>query len=334
MSTIAAIDIGYGNTKLRYQVDLKPPEEMFFRSIAAPSQADHSVSGGPLRSRDTRLVQADGLDYEVGPDADALLPPRQVRVLHEDYIRTTQYRALFLGALSYIGQSQIDLLVTGLPVHLLNTDQKALESMLQGAHEVPGIGNVTIKRVRVIAQPIGGLLAHIGDADPQDVKERSSLLIDPGFFTLDWTGVKGLQYQPALTGSAPAGFSLALRAAAKAISNRLGMPFDNLDLLDERLRYSTLRIGPTEIDREWIAQVVQNALRPAVTGIQNQLAKGALFDQILVCGGAASYYAPIVREIWPEHPVHLLDEPVMSNVRGFFALAEQLNRKPAKEAAA
>lgn len=334
MSTIAGIDIGYGNTKIRFQTGNNKPKDLVFRSIAAPSQADYAVTGSPLLGRDTRLVHIDGMAYEVGPDADSLMPPRQIRVLHEDYIRTTQYRALYLGALSYIGQTHIDLLVTGLPVQLFDTDQDALRELLQGEHEVPGLGTVTVKRVQIIAQPVGGLLAHIQETNAEDINECASLLIDPGFFTLDWTGAKGLKYQPILTGSSPAGFSLALKAAAKGIASQIKQPFDNIDLLDERLRHSTLRIGPIEIDRSPINEIIRKTLKPAVVGIQNQLSKGALFNQILVCGGAASYYAPIIQEIWPEHPVHVLSDPIMANVRGFFSMAEQLAARNIREAAA
>lgn len=327
MTTTAAVDIGYGNTKICYKTKKdQAPKTLVFRSIAAPAHNLSTLPTGVLGQRDTRLVQVDGAAYEVGPDADSLVSSRNIRVLHERYIQSTQYRALFLGALSYIGQNKIDMLVTGLPVQLFESDRVALEAMLLQDHQVEGLGVVKIERVKIVPQPIGGLYAQIRESTVQPLHSTSpaTLLIDPGFFTLDWAGMKGLKVQPNLTGSSPTGFSSALAHAAKEVSRILGRSFENLDLLDEKLRDDELRIAGRHINRESVDAVITSALRPAILGIQNQLGDGDLFDQILIGGGPAAHYAPIVQEIWPDHQVHMLEDPVTANVRGFHALAQHL----------
>lgn len=324
MTTTAAIDIGYGNTKICYQTRKDDaPKTRVFRSIIAPAHTRTAPLAGTLGQRDTRLVQVDGAAYEVGPDADSLVSSRNIRVLHERYIHSTQYRALFLGALSYIGQNKIDMLVTGLPVHLLESDRAALEKMLLQDHQVDGLGPVTIERVKIIPQPVGGLYAHLTDQKVRSIQghRRATLLIDPGFFTLDWAGIKGNTPQENLTGSSPTGFSVALSAAADVIGDMLGRPFDNLDLLDEKLRGDELRIAGKRIDRDKVNVAISSALRPALLGMHNQLGDGDLFDEIILAGGAGSYYEPIVKELWPDHPTYLLDDPVTANVRGFHNLA-------------
>ena len=76
MTTIAAIDIGYRNTKYVCQANPREPvRSHHFPSTAVKAEANPAI-GDALAQRDTRLVEVDGMAYEVGPDARLLLGPR------------------------------------------------------------------------------------------------------------------------------------------------------------------------------------------------------------------------------------------------------------------
>ncbi len=334
MTTIAAIDIGYRNTKYVCQANPREPvRSNHFPSTAVKAEAFPAI-GDALAQRDTRLVEVDGMAYEVGPDARLLLGPRSTQVLHEDFIDTPEYRALFLGALSYMGLSEIDVLVGGLPVRHMAAGKSALEAFMQGEHRVPGLGTVTIHRASVVPQPVGGLVHHLRHSAPGARSDDVQLLVDPGFFTLDWTCAEGLKYLPALTGSFAAGISSGLKAVAEIVSEELSVPFSDLDVLDRKLRQPEIRIGGREFDRNRIDEAIRKALRPGIIEMRNQIGSAVTVDRIVLCGGGAGYYEPLIREAWPNHSVVVLEDPLMANVRGFHLLAAQQARRFVPEVAA
>jgi plasmid segregation protein ParM len=86
---VRAIDIGYGQTK--FTINPAGACESF-PSLAPPAESRPSDSQ-VLKGRRTVEVWVDGAPYEVGPDTT--LFTNEVPVLHEHYIDTPQYRALF-----------------------------------------------------------------------------------------------------------------------------------------------------------------------------------------------------------------------------------------------
>lgn len=322
MTTLAAVDIGYGNTKFTYQVDGAPAQEVLFRSIAAPASA-RLAGTESLGKRDTRLVHVEDTAFEIGPDAHLALGPWGVPILHDDYIDSPEYYALFLGALSYIGQSKIDVMVTGLPVQHMQTHRDRLAQRLSGDHQVEGLGTVQIGRVVVTAQPVGGLL-HAMATDGTLATAQTTLLVDPGYLTLDWCGAEGHQLMTGVEGSIDTGVSVGLQAAAKYITEQLGAPFRDLVLLDRKLRSRVIRVAGKVLDYVKINHLITEALRPGVAAMRNQLRNAQSFDRIVVCGGGADYYRDLVRETWPNHSVQVVRDPVMANVRGYLHMASHL----------
>lgn len=330
--TIAAIDIGYRNTKIAFS-HRGLPKTLLFPSLA-PRAQHQALAGATLPHRNTRLVEVDEQTYEIGEDAHLLLGPRSNQVLHEDFVQTPEYHALLLGALSHIGASQIDVLVGGLPVRHIDGHKTALEALMRGAHRLPGLGEIHVRRAVVIPQPLGGLIHHQSQTTAPDTEE-TVLLVDPGYFTLDWTCAQGLKYLPAMTGSFPAGISSGLRAAADRISGQLGAPFDDLDTLDRKLRQKTVRIAGHNFARDELDGIIADALRPGLVEMKNRLGKAQSIDRIVVCGGGAPYYRPLLEDTWPHLPIEVADDPVMANVRGFYRLALDLSarQQPAGAAA-
>ena len=322
MATIAAVDIGYRNTKV-FAHDTKngTTREWLFRSIAVPAGASSQTGAGLVR-RDTRRVEVDGVPYEVGPDAHLLLGPRSTCVLHEDFIRTQEYRAMFLAALSYIGDHDIDVLVGGLPVRHFDGGKSDLEALMGGSHDVPGLGTVHVRRAMVIPQPMGALIEELSRSG--NVTEQTVLLIDPGYFTLDWTAARGLKHLPPLTGSFPAGVSAGLRAVAEHIRQETGRPFDDLNVLDHKIRDGKLMLADLKLGADTLASLMHEGLRPGIVEMKNQIGDGRLVDRVVLCGGGATWFEPLIREAWANLPISVIERPVSANARGFLQLAADM----------
>jgi hypothetical protein len=96
---------------------------------------------------------------------------------------------------------RIDLLVTGAPVHQFGSHATRLKELLTGTHTIRPRSTVEIVDVKVAIQPVGGLIAYTREVPNwKHQKDRTYLLIDPGYFTFDWILSKGLNEIPGKSG--------------------------------------------------------------------------------------------------------------------------------------
>lgn len=161
--TIRAIDLGFGNTKYVSASREGQSEYAHFRSLAffSASEKSHDGLGGRRR---TVCVPVDKLFYEVGPDVELAADRFRSRALHDDYIHSSEYRALTAGALAYMKLETIDLLVVGLPVAQYLDKRAALEKLMTGRFAIGRGRHVTVLKTLVVAQPQGALFDFAADA--------------------------------------------------------------------------------------------------------------------------------------------------------------------------
>src|ERR1044071_4551714 len=159
---IRSIDIGFGFTKFNKRVDDELVYDSFI-SLAPRSSKIDSLS--MLNDRETVVVTIDGSDYEVGSDSYLLESVDSTRTLNEQYINTTQYKALFYGALHYMNEEVIDLLVVGLPVSNFKSQNQKLQEGMKGIHKINAHMTVEVKNVLVVMQPMGALKYCLMDED-------------------------------------------------------------------------------------------------------------------------------------------------------------------------
>lgn len=145
--------------------------------------------------------------------------------------------ALLRGALRSMRQSQIDLLVVGLPVALFAVKKAALERVMTGEHDVGGGKKVSVVRTLAVAQPQGALAfyAHAHGKLGEIAKERS-LIIDPGARTFDWLVAQGMRLVQKQSHSVNRGVADVLKLLAAEITKDIGTPFRDLDAIDMALR--------------------------------------------------------------------------------------------------
>jgi plasmid segregation protein ParM len=316
---IRAIDLGYGGTKFTIN-DTTDGNLMcsIFPSVAALASDLDLTANGLTQKRDTVVVEVNGKHYEVGPDVLLANANRSNRNLHEDYIREDAYRALMYGALSFMNVDVIDMLVLGLPVRYLNTRQQELKEMFEGTHKVALDRMVTVKNVLVVAQPIGGFIDHAMRNDLfNQYKHETNLLIDQGFYTLDWMVAKGLKPIEQRCGGTRIGVSAMLKEIGKSLSKEVKRDIENINIIDEAVRNGYYRKGQSTIDMGHHLGQANALISEALSALFSSIDSDADINNIVLSGGGSFLIAQKIRERFPDHDVIVADNPVFANARGF-----------------
>lgn len=327
---VRAIDIGYGQTKL-------VTGRGIYRDISAfsfPSRAPlASKIDGKSYGRNTQQVEVDSVLYEVGKDVEDAARDSDTNIRSMDFVGSPTYKALFKGALHYIGENEIDLLVLGLPVSVFDDGKTAslLQQRFTGEVMISEDRSVLIHDIWVVPQPLGGLFDFTyHNNNFQNVKGKQNLIIDPGFYTLDWYGCNGIEKRTNTCGSIPGGVSAYLQELADNLSRHpdINMPLTNLARFDMAVRNSQ----PLQLfGKPWDLSPFHNAactvIQSFVSTMAAQIGNGANIDNIILVGGGAELFKRSVEAAFPRHRINTLPDPQFSNVRGFQFAGEQLLRQ-------
>lgn len=321
--TVRALDVGYGNTK--FIVDERGTCRLF-ASLAPRAEIAHGRSLA-MQQRHTSIVFVDGQGYEVGPDSVLF---SEAPLLHRDYIETTEYRALVYGALDAMQVSRLDLLVTGLPVYQHHAKAARLKELLIGQHVIRPGKTVEIDEVIVVAQPVGGFIAHAQESENfSQAPRRTRLVADPGLFSLDWLVTQGLLEIPGQSHSIEGGVCEVLREVMNHLSRECGESYSNLRKLDEAFRGGApllLRGAPVELApyRSVANAAATRIVRRMRNHILNSLTE---IEEVVLLGGGAGYFEAALREQFPGCEVHTAHDSIFANVRGFHAIGQLIKRR-------
>lgn len=134
------------------------------------------------------------MQLECEPWAEFLSAGRAdaTRELHADYAASKAYRALFNASISEAcgeGRNEIDHFITGLPVSQMRQPQlvERLTAQLTGTHQVVPKREIQVHKVSVLPQPVGTLNYIYSTYEAtDDLDEGVILVLDPGFFSVDW----------------------------------------------------------------------------------------------------------------------------------------------------
>lgn len=327
---VRAIDIGYGNTKLT--TGHQPGQDItckMFPSLAPQASNNGDLGAGMLAKRETVKVEVNGVHYEVGPDAElAQSGIARNRVLLTDYCKSDAYMALLRGAMNYMGVSRIDLLALGLPVSTYSTHKNELMELATGSHHC-GPRTVHVANVRVYPQPLGGFFDYaVRSKLFAQMSHEINLLIDPGFFTLDWLVTSGIKTLDGRSGAAnDGGMSSILRAMAKAIAK--DCQCDETELgdvarIDAALRGTApLRLFGETIDVNKYRPIGLAKAEEAINAMMTSIGRTGDIANIVLVGGGSHFYAEPIKARFPKHKIALAHDPVFANARGFQLIAEQ-----------
>lgn len=324
---VFAIDIGYSNLKVAHGSVEDGMTTVLRPAGAAP--ADHFGGRFDGKAQDDFLhVLVDGVNFIAGVSPDRA--EMWERSLHAEYSKSDSYKALFHAGLLLSGMQEIDVLVTGLPVTQYQDEarRKELEKQFLGKHQITAKRAVTVHKVKVIAQPIGGLLDYVnqqGDVDEENeiTDEHRILVIDPGFFSLDWAFVHNGQLQRQSSGTSVKATSVLLEQTGILIAEEHGAK-PTIEALENAIRNgkkSILLMGQ-RVDIYPYLEKASDALASVIaTSIQKSLRVESMSpDVIVLVGGGARFFKKAIQMAFPKIRVVSPDEAVMSNARGFWLM--------------
>lgn len=287
-----------------------------------------------------------GVRHFVGKDVFHIANAPGSRAVTSDYSRTSDYRALTLGALFHLAKEKcvagdrmvISQLVAGLPLSTVYSHASELEASLARVHCIPHPGDrtstlqVEIQAVKVIAQPQGALLAQGIGAGAHSRAEFNTLVLDLGGGTFDWFMARGAKPNRARCGAIQIGALTCAAAVCDEIAPDLRDDAEVMARVDRALsdRSKTVTISGISYNMGAFDGVVRRVLRDAIEQMQKSVGSLNSVDQILLTGGGARLMHESLSDSLPKYR-HLLKmdlEPVSSNTRGFHLLAEHLaNRR-------
>lgn len=326
MSTavIRSIDVGYGNTKFCFgKSETNALKCRHFPSIASVSSGIDK-GAGVMAKRDLIEVFVENNRFLVGKDSLDTLSARddKERTLLNNYIDTPQYLALFRGALYYLAELNIDLLVTGLPVNHFARDKDRLSEKLKGKHVYPDGRIIFVNDSWVIPQPIGGFINwYMNNSNNEYGKldNLRSLTIDVGYYTVDWLVCRGMKLQDERSGSTPGGMSLFLKKLTELIADEKGNNFSDINLVDMGIiNNCKTRIAGEVFDFSHLMKSVSVYIRNAIQSILVSVGTLDDIDAIILVGGGAECFRPVLEEMLKGRKVIMPDESIYANAKGFY----------------
>lgn len=313
---VRALDVGHANVKY-FTADVHG--NLCYKSFPsiAPAAVTRDLSAGAVKRRDTVAVTIDDNTFEVGPDARFAADAQYAHVFDDTYVERAEYWALTLGSLAYLNAPVIDCLVVGLPVSRLDAYSNRLKAKLEGHHTLSTGARVTIKKVAVAAQPLGGAV-HAALAADRSSKfhEETTFTVDVGGGTTDGLVSCGLNVMPARCSSHNGGTHAVLRVIADAVASRHGVDCA-VGELDRALRTGVIKLPGRTLPLASFLTHGRPAIDQALNALMAHLGTRRDIDRILVVGGGARLFHSALRARFPEHPIEVHPDAVFANVKGF-----------------
>lgn len=327
---IRATDVGFGGTKYTRQVTGDDIICDAFASLAA-TDASASADTNPI---DTVRTTIDGVSYACGKEAHLALGGLGFgRVQRPDYPTTPQYQALVNASLFYMGESELDVLVLGLPVSTYNHQKQLLTEKMKGVRSysrldrndgTPRQLRCDVKNVLVLRQPMGGLYDIYSNPELSNLLTNGkTLILDPGFFTLDWIVAENKKPIESRCGASnDGGVSAVYKAVSAQIKKNTGQ---HVDISRIETAYTTtgeIRVSGELISLSQFDNIVNNTLNEALNQMESEIGGYSDIENIAVVGGPAMLYKKALQPRVKNFDIIVPPEPMFSNVRGFQVAGE------------
>lgn len=326
---VLGIDIGYSNLKISAGVAGSNPKSILRPAGAAPAELFGTRVDGKAQD-DFLHVLVDGKPFVAGVSSDRA--EMWERSLHADYSKSDSYKALMHSGMLLSEMSEIDVLVTGLPVsQALSSERcKELEVQFMGQHQITPKRIVNVKKVKVIPQPVGGLLdfmnqqevhGHENDLPIDD--DTRVLVVDPGFFSLDWVMVTNGQLNRQSSGTTLNASSVLLEQASKLIGLDHGSSptTENLENAVRQGKTSILLMGQRIDIAPYITKASELLADVTATSIQKSLRiEKTSPDIVVLVGGGAKFFYNAVSQVFPRLKTVIPKDSVFSNSVGYWLM--------------
>ncbi len=252
-------------------------------------------------------------------------------MLDANYIFSDDYQVLLRGALKKIGLPRLDLLVLGAPVLNYERVAQPLESSFTGSISLGKGESVEVARVVVLPQPVGGLAwagnaMQLGGADSGGL----TLLVDVGYFTVDWLVAEGTRVLPERSGSYPGGVSALVRELANEVSRKTGDDITTVAMWEriDRFLYAKEKfiIYGKEYDLTQHAQALRSVVSQTVAAIAQRIGDAKDISKLLLVGGGARSFSNALQALYPNMHSEIVQDAPFANVRGFQMIGEAMLR--------
>ena len=195
---------------------------------------------------------------------------------------------------------------------------------MQGEHQITPRRKITVNKVKVVPQPVGGFVDYVWSLpDASEIEDSRVLVVDPGFFSVDWVLISNGELRRQSCGTSLEASSVIIDEAVRLIAEDFGGNVGR-----ERLEH-TLRNGLAHVrlfgERVEVASYLKKAadkVGPIVTARLRESLRGenASADMVLLVGGGAGFFETAVKEAFPQLKVSSPDSPVYANARGFWRM--------------
>jgi plasmid segregation protein ParM len=345
----AGLDIGFFSTKFTLGQKTTPSGSEIvvdqFPSLSPKSPSKTLIQLPNSAPLDAVVVGVDGVDFCVGKDVLSMGGAAGgMRAATLDYCKTPGYKSLFLGALFYMAKHidasssfVIEHLTLGLPLNTVFLYAEFLEGMATGDHVIPCPGQLTknitvkIKNVLVLAQPQGAVVNYTSGLNRKIQPKEQALVLDMGGGTFDWFVCNG-NYVPdyLLCGAASIGALACAALICEKIKPGLKNQPRTLVKVDEALRGEDLSFKITGVEYK-IADFlpfVSSLLDESLQQMRMQVGSLDDMDHILLTGGGAGILQKVASKSLNDYKKIMVmdDDPVFSNVKGFYRIAQMAGR--------
>lgn len=339
MHIARAIDVGHGNTKFTTANFSEGGHCQVFPSLAPVTQGRMNVGGGLIGMSKYVEVEVNGLTYAVGRDSFSSTNTSTTRIVDQNFATSDAYAALVKGALYYINQPKIDVLVLGLPMNTFEQHRDELRERMVGGHTIPNPAkaknpgapdsfSVQVVRALVVPQPMGAFMDYCSVGNRyEELQEKTNLVLDVGHGTFDYYIAKGNVPYIRRCGATFGGVHHIVKAVIDAINDESVR--DNhavWESIDTAIRKkSAACIDGEEVDickvyKSTIDDAVRSSVSRMMTAIGNIT---DIMDILLTGGGAVLFKDEIQKAVGPKRKLVIDTDSIFSNVKGFQIAGEQ-----------
>jgi plasmid segregation protein ParM len=340
---VRALDIGHGFNKystsslaVRGSIGTSS-----FPALTHVTNGDQAFTGGGIVLQDVWQVPIGNLTYVAGKDIQKAVDSRASRNLEPQYSTTDAYLALARAAMCEMKAPRINTLVVGLPNTTMSKYKDMVIKRFTGEHTAvrPGSGSlesrtmhVVVDSVVCIPQAVGGYLDYAGEnAHQTQFNHRLVLLIDPGFFTLDWVVAKGMSLIEPRCGAEEGGMSYCIEGMKEAAESILKRKIGYAHLIDDALRhgYDPEIYGKT-FNMESVIPTGKARAEALMRKLAAKVGDSADIGKIVLVGGGAHFFLDVVRAKYPDQSVVVATNSEFANVRGFQLYGERIAARMGK----
>lgn len=164
-----------------------------------------------------------------------------------------------------------------------------------------------------------------------------TLVVDPGFFSVDWVLMSGKSVMAQHSGTSKLATSYVLERAAALLTQELGREIGR-DQLDAALRRNaeSLSVGfNREHDfRPALLKAAADTTGSVIGELKTSLRNAGAVDLIILTGGGSFLYEEAIRAAYPGVDVAVPHDLVLGNARGYLSIGNIKVRAEARAKAA